>query len=150
METNWRTIEKELVELLAAPDARRCFASLRADVAALRPWSGPRFVASFLSRRTPPLEHRKAVLRALLSVVAEGGGRAEVAGTILLLAGTLAVPRLRRHKRGGPAPVMPFVLVVGYQPVGIPRQRDRRSPPASNAPDAPSGVPSVTTTRRAS
>lgn len=113
METNWRTIKKELVELLAGPDARRCFKELRADVAALRPWSAARFVASFLSRQTPRLEHRKAVLRALLSVAADGAQRAEVAATILLLAGTLAVPRLRRHKRGGPAPAMPFVLIVG-------------------------------------
>jgi hypothetical protein len=113
METNWRTIRNELVELLAAPEARRCFDDLKADVAALRPWSAARLVASFLSRRTPRLEHRKAVLRALLSVVVEGGQRAEVAAAILLLAGALAVPRLRRHKQGGPAPAMPFVLIVG-------------------------------------
>jgi hypothetical protein len=46
-------------------------------------------------------------------VVVEGGQRAEVAAAILLLAGALAVPRLRRHKQGGPAPAMPFVLIVG-------------------------------------
>lgn len=113
METNWKKIEKELADLLAGPGARRCFEGLRADVPELRPWSEARLVASFLSRRTPRLERRKVVLRALLSLALQRGERAQVAATILLLAGTLAMARLRRRKRGGPAPAMPFVLVVG-------------------------------------
>jgi hypothetical protein len=114
METQWKTIKKELLALLATSEARGRFKDLRTEVPALRQWSAPRFVASFLARRTPPLAQRKDVLRTLLSYLVEGGPRAELAAAILLLAGTLVVRRLRRVKDGGTPPAAPFVLIISH------------------------------------
>jgi hypothetical protein len=111
MEKTWRTIRQELRRLLGRPTARRQYQALRSELSELRPWGAPRLVASFLSRRTARIDRRKEVLRALLRVVAGRAVGAEVAGTILLLAGVLSIPALRR-RGGGSTPAMPFVLIV--------------------------------------
>lgn len=111
MEKTWRTIRQGLRRLLGRPAARQQYQALRAELPELKPWGAARLVASFLSRRTARVERRKEVLRALLRVVAGRGAGAEVAGTILLLAGVLCVPTLRR-RGGGSTPAMPFVLIV--------------------------------------
>jgi hypothetical protein len=112
MEKTWRTVRSGLLRLLGRPAAQRRYKELRGELPELRQWGAPRLVASFLSRRTSRLEQRKAVLRALLRVVAGRGPLGELAGTILLLAGALSVERLGR-RGGGTPPSMPFVLIVG-------------------------------------
>ena len=140
MEKTWRTVRSGLLKLLGRPAAQRRYKELRGELPELRQWGAPRLVASFLSRRTSRLEQRKAVLRALLRVVAGRGPRGELAGTILLLAGALSVERLGR-RGGGTPPSMPFVLIVGApvahpereqplpQAIAIPRLAERQVVP---------------------
>jgi hypothetical protein len=101
VKATWRTIRRSLINLLRRPAARLRFKEMKEQAPELRHWQAPRQLASFLSRRTSRLEQRKDVLRALLRVVAAGGSRAEVAATILLLAGALSIDRISARRGGG-------------------------------------------------
>jgi hypothetical protein len=119
----WRTIRRSLINLLRRPATRLRFKEMKEEAPVLRPWHTPRQVASFLSRRTSRLDRRKEVLRALLRVVAVGGSRAEVAATILLLAGALSIDWISARRGGGSPPSLPFVLILGHPATSLAKER---------------------------
>jgi hypothetical protein len=66
-------------------------------------------IAALLRRSTPRLDDRRALLRELLRVAVEGPqGDARV----VLLAGTMTIPRVGPRPAPGPRPPLPFVMIV--------------------------------------
>jgi hypothetical protein len=87
-------------------------------MSAARDWR----IASLLRRSTTRLDDRRAMLRELLRVAAEGP---QGDARIVLLAGTMTIPRAGPRPAPGPRPPLPFVLIVeqpsrsGPRPVEI-------------------------------
>ena len=111
MHVHWKIVHRELRNLLKEPLSRFIYARLRQSWPALQRWPQAQLVSSFLARRTPPLELREYVARILVATSASKDDGAQVAGTILVLAGALVVSRIGR--RSGPPSasglVLPFV-----------------------------------------
>jgi hypothetical protein len=74
-------------------------------MSAARDWR----IAALLRKSTPRLDDRKALLRELLRVTAEGP---EGEARVVLLAGTLTIPRAGPRPAPGPRPPLPFVLII--------------------------------------
>ena len=119
MHVHWRIIRRELLQYLREPKARAQFAALRDSHPLLHSWPQARLVASFLARRTPPLELRRNVAGLLLATMGGRGAEAQVAGAILLLAGVAILARMDRP--GGPPPTVALLLFLG-EPAKPPRR----------------------------
>lgn len=119
MHVPWRVIRRELLQFLREPQAREQFSSLRAAHPVLRAWPQARLVASFLTRKTPPLDRRTTVAKLLLTTAGRRGDQGQVAGAILLLAGAIILGDM--GKRGGPVPAGALLLFVGE--VSLPQRR---------------------------
>jgi hypothetical protein len=119
MHVHWRVIRRELLQFLREPQAREQFSSLRAAHPLLRAWPQARLVASFLTRRTPPLDRRTTVARLLLTTTGRRGDQGQVAGAILLLAGAIILGDMGR--RGGPMPAGALLLLFREPP--LPQRR---------------------------
>ena len=119
MHVHWRIIRRELLQYLREPKARAQFAALRDSHPLLHSWPQARLVASFLARKTPPLELRRSVAGLLLATMGGRGTEAQVAGAILLLAGVVILARMDRQ--GGPPPAIALLLFLG-EPAKTPRR----------------------------
>ena len=119
MHVHWRVIRRELLNYLREPKARAQFGALRDSHPLLHAWPQARLVASFLARRTPPLELRRSVAALLLATTEGRGAEAQVAGAILLLAGVVILARMDRP--GGPPPAVALLLFLG-EPAKTPRR----------------------------
>jgi hypothetical protein len=122
MHVHWKIIQRALRNLLKEPLSRFAYARLRQSRPALRRWPQAQLVSSFLARRTPRLELRQNVARILVATTSSQDESAEVAGTILVLAGALLVSRMG-HRSGPPAD-SDLILIFGHPdttPLDIPR-----------------------------
>jgi hypothetical protein len=97
MHIHWKIVHRELRSLLKEPLLKAAYARLRQARADLHRWPQAQLLASFLARRTPPLEMKDEAARLLLATAANDNDGAEVAGTILVLAGALVVSRIDRR-----------------------------------------------------
>ena len=112
MHSHWNIIHRELRDLLKEPLSRFTNARLRQTRPALHRWPQAQLVSSFLARRTPPLELREEVARILAATTASKDDGAQVAGTILVLAGALLVSRMGRGS--GPPPAPALLCMLGH------------------------------------
>ena len=115
MHSHWKIIHHVLLHFLKEPKARALFALLRERFPLLHRWPQARLVASFLARRTPPLDLRERVARTLLATTVSRNDGAQISGAILLLAGTLILDRMDRHG-GGTPPSTAFLVIFSQLP----------------------------------
>jgi uncharacterized protein YcfJ len=110
MHSHWKIIHRELRDLLKEPLFRFTYARLRQTRPELHRWPQAQLVSSFLARQTSPLELREDVARILAATTAGKEDGAQVAGTILVLAGALLVSRMGRGSGSPPASALPWIL----------------------------------------
>jgi hypothetical protein len=132
MHVHWKIVHRELRDLLKEPLSRFTYARLRQAHPALHRWPQAQLVSSFLARRTPPLELREDVARILAATTASKDDSAQVAGTILVLAGALLVSRMTYGSGPPPAPTLLCILGhLGSTPPTIPVAASLLVPPAA-------------------
>ena len=107
---HWKIIHRELRDLLKEPLSRFTYSRLRQTRPALHRWPQAQLVSSFLARQTSPLDLREEVARILAATTASKDDGAQVAGTILVLAGALLVSRMSYRNGPSSASALPWIL----------------------------------------
>jgi len=134
MHSHWKIIHRELRDLLKEPLFRFTYARLRQTCPELHRWPQAQLVSSFLARRTSPLNLREDVARILAATTVSTDDGAQVAGTILVLAGALLVSRMG-HGSGSP-PASALLWISGHLssiPPRIPVAATSLATPAARA-----------------